>query len=152
MQKAAAAIQRGRFLPGDALIMSPERWAWVLGSVDANVLARSLLPDSNGPSFQRARQGLSSPVAQGMAGHFGAYPVYTDPTISLTANSTTNQDEIYFVRSRDLYLWESPIQSASFDATYAGQCVRLVPGPRFGMAFIGNRYAASVQSIRGTGF
>jgi HK97 family phage major capsid protein len=146
VQKSAAAVQRGRFLPADAVIMSPERWAWVLGSVDAN--ARPfVIPDGN--NFNPVGT-AGSPVAQGLAGHFGAYPVYTDPTISLTANSATNQDEIYVVRRGDLRLWESPVQSASFDATYADNASVLYRVLGY-MAFICNRYAASVQSIRGTG-
>lgn len=146
VQKAAAAVQRGRFMPADALVMSPERWAWILGSVDANARPY-VIPDGNSYNPLGTNDGV---VAQGPAGHFGAYPVYTDPTISLTANSATNQDEIYVLRTRDLYLWESPVQSASFDATYADNASILFRVLGY-MAFIPNRYAASVQSIRGTG-
>lgn len=146
VQKAAAAVQRGRFFPADALVMSPERWAWVLGSVDAN--ARPfVIPDGN--NFNPLGT-AGAPDAQGPVGHFGAYPVYTDPTVSVTANSATNQDEIYVLRSRDLFLWESPVQSASFDATYADNASILFRVLGY-MAFICNRYAPSVQVIRGTG-
>lgn len=145
-QKAAAAVQTGRFMVADAIVMHPNRWAWILGATDAN--ARPfVIPDGNNfnPLGTTGEQ-----VAQGPAGHFGSYPVYTDPNISTTANSTTNQDEIYVLRSRDLYLWESPVQQASFDATFANNASILYRVLGY-MAFIPNRYGPSVQSIRGTG-
>jgi len=145
-QKAAAAVQTGRFLPADSIIMHPNRWAWILGAVDANSRP-FVIP--NGSNFNPLGT-TGDQVAQGPAGYFGSYAVYTDPNISTTANSATNQDEIYVVRSRDLYLWESPVQSASFDATYADNASILFRVLGY-MAFICNRYAASVQSIRGTG-
>ncbi len=146
VQKSAAAIQTGRYLPGDAIVMHPNRWAWILGAVDANSRP-FVIP--NGNNFNPLGTTGAQP-AQGPAGIFGSYPVYTDPNISTTANSATNQDEIYVLRSRDLYLWESPVQSASFDATYADNASVLFRVLGY-IAFICNRYAASVQSIRGTG-
>src|SRR6185437_10769143 len=98
-------------------------------------------------AFNPLGDGGDRPEAQGLAGTFGAYPVYTDPNIKTNANSTTNQDEIYVVRRDQLWLWESPVQSASFDATYADNASILFRVLGY-MAFIGNRYAAAVQSIR----
>jgi len=146
VQKSAAAVQTGRFLPADSIVMHPNRWAWILGAVDANSRP-FVIP--NGNNFNPVGT-TGEQVAQGPAGMFGSYPVYTDPNISTTANSATNQDEIYVLRSRDLYLWESPVQQASFDATYADNASILYRVLGY-MAFIPNRYAPSVQSIRGTG-
>ena len=147
--KAAAAVQTSIFEPADAIIMHPNRWAWILGSVDAN--SRPLVIPA-GPSFNGLGT-ADAPVAQGFAGTFGGYNVYTDPNISLTANGTsgtTAQDEIYIVRRDQLWLYESPVQTASFDATYADNASVLFRILGY-LAFIPNRYAGAVQSIRGTG-
>jgi HK97 family phage major capsid protein len=146
VSKVAAAVQTGIYEPANAIVMHPNRWAWILGSVDAN--ARPfVIPQGNNfnPLGITGEQ-----VAQGFAGNFGSYPVYTDPNISLTANSATNQDEIYVLRTDQLWLYESDVQTASFDATYADNASILFRILGY-MAFIPNRYAAAVQSIRGTG-
>lgn len=146
VSKAAAAIQAAIFEPADAIIMHPARWAWILGSVDAN--SRPLVIP-RGSAFNPVGNS-NAPTAQGYAGDFGGYAVYTDPNISTTANSATNQDEIYVVRRDQLWLWETPVQSASFDATYADQLSILFRVHGYA-AFIPNRYTGAVQSIRGTG-
>ena len=146
VSKAAAAIQAAIFEPADAIVMHPARWAWVLGSVDAN--SRPLVIP-RGSAFNPVGN-ANAPMAQGYAGDFGGYPVYTDPNISTTANSATNQDEIYVLRRDQLWLYETPVQSASFDATYADQLSILYRVHGFA-AFIPHRYTGAVQSIRGTG-
>ena len=146
VQKAAAAVQTGIFEPANAIVMHPTRWAWILGAVDAN--SRPFVVPQ-GASFNPLGT-TGEQVPQGLAGYFGSYPVYTDPNISTTANSATNQDEIYVLRTDQLWLYESEVQSASFDATYADNASILFRVLGY-MAFICNRYAAAVQSIRGTG-
>jgi HK97 family phage major capsid protein len=146
VSKAAAAIQAAVYETADTIVMHPNRWAWIVGSVDSS--ARPLVVPA-GPQFN----GLGNPngpVAQGFAGTFGGYNVFTDPNISTTANSATNQDEIYVLRADELWLYESEVQSASFDATYADNASILFRVLGY-MAFIPNRYTGAVQSIRGTG-
>ncbi len=144
--KAAAKVQKTRFLPATAIVMHPDRWAWILGSVDT-ASRPFVVPEGTN---QNPLGTTGSQVAQGLAGYFGALPVYTDPSISLTANSATNQDEIYILRQSDLWLWETPIEMESFDATYADNASILFRVLGFS-AFIPHRYAASVQVVRGTG-
>jgi HK97 family phage major capsid protein len=146
LSKAAAAVQTTIFETADAIVMHPNRWAWVLGSVDSN--SRPLVIPA-GPQFNGLGN-AGGPVAQGFAGTFGGYNVYTDPNISTTANSATNQDEIYVIRRDQLWLYESPVQTASFDATYADNASVLFRILGY-LAFIPNRYTGAVQSIRGTG-
>ncbi len=146
VQKAAAAIATTIYEPADALIMHPNRWAWVAGAVDT---AGRPFVIPNGQNFNPL--GLDTgKVAQGPVGTFAGLPVYTDPNISTTANSATNQDEIYLVRRDQLWLYESPVQQASFDATYADNASVLFRILGY-IGFIPNRYTGSVQSIRGTG-
>lgn len=146
ISKAAASVQTTIFESADAIVMHPNRWAWVLGSVDAN--SRPLVIPA-GPQFNGLGN-VDGPVPQGFAGTFGGYNVYTDPNISTTANSATNQDEVYVIRRDQLWLWESPVQTASFDATYADNASVLFRILGY-LAFIPNRYTGAVQSIRGTG-
>jgi HK97 family phage major capsid protein len=145
-QKAAAAIATTIFEPADAIVMHPARWAWIAGSVDT---AGRPFVVPNGQNFNPL--GLDDgKVAQGAVGTFAGLPVFTDPNISTTANSATNQDEIYVVRRDQLWLYESPVQQASFDATYADNASVLFRILGY-IGFIPNRYTGSVQSIRGTG-
>lgn len=146
LTKVAAAVQTGLFEPANAVVMHPNRWAWILGSVDSS--ARPLVTP-NTPGFN-ALGTTGQQVAQGFAGYFGSYPVYTDPNISTAANSATNQDEIYVLRTDELWLYESAVQAESFTATYADNASVLFRILGY-MGFIPNRYAAAVQSIRGTG-
>jgi HK97 family phage major capsid protein len=146
VSKVAAAVQTGRFLPPTAIVMHPNRWAWVLGTVDANARPFVVPQGAN----QNPLGTTGDQVAQGLAGFFGSYPVFTDPNISLTANSATNQDEIYVLRADDLWLYETAVETASFDATYADNASVLFRILGFA-AFVPHRYAASVRSIRGTG-
>lgn len=144
--KAAAAMQTTTYMVPDAIVMHPVRWAWILGAVDANSRP-FVIP--NGGSFNPLGT-TGEQVAQGPAGNFASYPVYTDPNISQTANSATNQDEIYLIRRDQLWLYESPVQQASFDATYADNASILFRILGY-IAFIPNRLSGTVQSIRGTG-
>ncbi len=146
VQKAAAAIATTIYEPANAVIMHPNRWAWVAGAVDTTGRP-FVIP--NGANFNPL--GLDpGKTAQGFAGTFAGIPVYTDPNISTTANSATNQDEVYVVATDQLWLYESPVQQASFDATYADNASVLFRILGY-IGFIPNRYTGSVQSIRGTG-
>lgn len=142
----AAAIATTRFLPADAVVMHPNRWAWCLEALDSQT--RPLIA-ADGPAFNSAGISTES-VAEGSVGTIAKLPVYIDPGISLTANSATNQDEIYVIRREDIFLWESEILLESFDATYADQASILFRCLAFS-AMISNRYSASVGVIRGTG-
>jgi len=144
--KAAAALQTTIYQAADAIIMHPVRWGWISGAVDANGRP-FVIP--NGANFNPLGTTDGQPV-QGAAGMFCGLPVYTDPNISQTANSATNQDEIYVVRRSELWLYESPVQAASFDATYADQASILFRVLGYA-AFLPHRRTGAVQSIRGTG-
>jgi HK97 family phage major capsid protein len=144
--KAAAALQTTTFQAADAIVMHPVRWGWISGAVDANGRP-FVIP--NGGNFNPLGTTDGQPV-QGAAGMFCGLPVYTDPNISQTANSATNQDEIYVLRRSELWLYESPVEAASFDATYADQASILFRVLGYA-AFIPDRYGKSISMIGGTG-
>lgn len=145
--KAEATAWAALYNRPNAIVMHPRRWSWILGSVDSN--ARPFVVP-RGPQFNGLATAPNEVPAEGFAGSFGDLDVYVDPNIKIAANSTTNQDEIYILRGSDLWLYESPVQTASFDATYAANASVLFRILGY-IAFIPTRRTGAVQSIRGTG-
>jgi hypothetical protein len=145
---AATAINTTRFLPATAVVMHPNRWAWVLEALDT---ATRPLVITEGNSFNAA--GTSAGVvAQGSAGQIAGLPVYLDANVTITtgAGSATNQDLVYVMRGPDLTLWESDLAVESFEATYADNASVLFRCLAYS-ALIPDRYAGSVNLISGTG-
>lgn len=143
---AQATLTGARYLPADAIVMHPRRWAWVLSALDTT--NRPLVVPS-GPAINQA--GVSGSVqATGYAGEMLGLPVYVDPNVPTTIGAATNQDYVFVLRKSDLRLWESAVETASFDATYADQNSILYRVLGFA-AFIPDRHQASVQVIGGTG-
>ena len=126
--------------------MHPRRWAWVLGALDSS--NRPLVVPTGAGSNQAAASGAL--VAQGYAGEMLGTSVYVDPNIPTNRGTGTNQDVVFVLRRGDLQLWESSVETASFDATYADQNSILYRVLGFA-AFIPHRHQASVQVIDGTG-
>ena len=143
---AQAALAGTRFLPADKIIMHPRRWSWILAALDSS---NRPLVTPNGPTFNQVAV-TGEPVAEGPAGQLLGLPVYVDPNIPTNLGVATNQDVVFVLRSADLRLYESAVETASFDATYADQNSILYRVLGFA-AFIPHRHAASVQVIGGTG-
>jgi len=144
--QAQAAVASGRYLPADTIVMHPRRWAWVLGALDTS--NRPLVVPSGDGFTQVGVTG--DPAAVGLAGEMLGLPVYVDPSIPTNLGAATNQDVVFVLRRTDLQLWESAVETASFDATYADQNSILYRVLGFS-AFIPHRHQASVQVIGGTG-
>lgn len=143
---AQSAMASSRFMPADKIIMHPRRWAWVLGALDSS---NRPLVVPNGPAFNQVAEGNGF-VSEGLAGSLLGLPVFVDPNIPTNIGAATNQDYVFVVRSADMRLYESPVETASFDATYAAQNSILYRVLGFA-AFIPDRFQASVQVISGTG-
>jgi len=145
LMSAISAVNTTRYLPADTIIMHPARWAWILEALDS----QNRLQVSPSSPFFNAAGAQDEPVAQGAVGALGGLPVYIDPNIAQNLGAGTNQDQVYVLRRGDNWLWESPIEAASFDATFANQNSVFFRVLGFS-AFIA-RYAGSVQYIDGTG-
>ena len=142
---AANQVATTRFLPADALIMHPRRWAWILQALDGD--SRPLVV----PTSSTNAPGISTNVvAEGSVGQFGGLPVWVDPTIPTTLGAATNQDVAYVLRREDFYLWESDIEALAFDATLAAQNSVFFRVLGFSAAIF-DRYQGSLQKIDGTG-
>lgn len=144
--QAIAKVTAGRYLPASVIIMHPLRWAWVLAQFDSN---NRPLVVPNGPAYNQPAVGDPN-VVQGPAGTLAGVPVIVDPNMPNNLGTGTNQDPVIVMRADDLWLYESPLQSESFDATYADQASILFRVLGFA-AFIPNRYPKSISVINGTG-
>ena len=143
---AMVGVSGTRLMPADSVIMHPRRWAWVLSALDGN---NRPLVVPNGPAYNQVAI-TGEPVAEGLGGAWGGLPVYVDPNIPTNIGAATNQDYAFVLRRADLRLYESAVETASFDATLADQNSILYRVLGFA-AFIPDRHQASVQVISGTG-
>lgn len=143
---AIQEIETSRYLPPTAIVMHPRRWMSLVATPDSN--GRPLVvPD--GPAFnQIATTGPNA--AQGRVGTMLGVPVYTDPSVPSNKGAGTNQDQVYVMVADDLWLYESQVQSASFDATYADQASVLFRVLGY-HAFLPDRYPKSVAVLDGAG-
>ncbi len=143
---AKSAVESGRKLPADKIIMTPTRWNWVLSALDTG---NRPLVVPNGPAFNQPAV-TGEAVAEGYAGTLLGLPVYTDPNIPANIGAATNQDVVFVLRSSDIRLWETAPETRTFEATLAADNSILFRVLGFA-AFIPDRHQASVQVINGTG-
>lgn len=148
--KIADAIQKihtNRFAAPTVIVMHPRRWAWILAATDTT--NRPLVvPGAQGP--WNALASFNGVVSEQVVGDIQGLPVVTDPSITITDGSGTNQDQIIVMRNQDLYLWESGVRSRVLPDVGSGTLtVRLqVYGY---LAFTAERQPASITLITGTG-
>ena len=143
---AKVAVETGLYLPATHIVMTPARWGWVLEALDSQ---NRPLVVPNGPQFNGVAVS-GEPVAQGYAGTMHGLPVYVDPVLPQNLGVATNQDIVIVMRADECWLYESPLQSASFDATYADQMSILFRVNAYS-ALITDRYGPAVNIIGGTG-
>ena len=144
---AIATISTTRFLPPSCIIMTPVRWGWLLEGLDST--GRPIVT-VNTPSFNAVASADNYPVAQGPVGSVLGLPVYLDPNLPSNLGAGLNEDRVLVCRCDDLWLYETAIESQSFEATYANQMSVLYRVSGFS-AFIPDRLTASVNVIQGTG-
>lgn len=147
--QASNAVSTNRLAPPSCFVMHPRRWAWVLNALDTT---NRPLVVPNGPAFNQlgATDGGAATAAKGAAGTILGLPVYVDPNIPTNLGAGTNQDEVFALLADDLWLYETPLTAASFDATYANQMTVLFRVHAYN-AFIPNRYPKSISVVSGTG-
>lgn len=129
-----------------AFVLHPRRWFWLMGQLDGN--SRPLvLPDAY-PGFN-AMGGGSTTMANGRVGTLGGVPVYIDANIP-TNTGAGSVDQIVFIKTDDIYLWESALKVRSLQEVLSGTLqVRL---QIYGyLAVIADRLAGAHSVISGTG-
>jgi hypothetical protein len=145
---AATKIHQQRFMPATHIVMAPRRWSWLLNATDSQ--GRPLISPSS--SAFNAIGSSNGEMAEGVVGEVLGLPVVVDANVSLAANSTTNQDVVYVIRAGeagDSWLYESELETNSFEPTYADQASVLFRA--LGYASLIHRYAPSIARIVGTG-
>lgn len=145
--KLADAVQQvhtGRFMPPDAIVMHPRRWAFFLAAVDSQ--SRPLVTPYSGMNAVGETGGV---VSQGYVGTLMGLPVYVDPNIPITLGGGT-EDRIIVGRFDDAILWEGQAKSEAFRETYANQLSVLLRFYNY-VAFTGGRYPKSFSVVSGTG-
>lgn len=143
---AVNQIATNRFLPPDAIVMSPARWYWITKQFDTS--NRPVVVPS-GPAFNQVAS-TGAPQAEGAVGEMLGLPVYLDAQMPISGTSPAPANAVYVLRRDDNWLFESPVQTASFDATYANQLSVLFRIHGY-LGFI-NRYPKSVAQIGGAGY
>jgi HK97 family phage major capsid protein len=148
--KIADGIQRIhtlRFLPPNAIVMHPRRWAWGLSQLDS--AGRPLfVPSAQGPLNAVATQeGVSS---QGFVGTVQGVPVYVDPSVPINLGAGTNEDRIIIFRTDDILLFEQTPRAEAFRETYAQNLSVLLRFYNY-VALHSERYPAGITAISGTG-
>lgn len=150
--KMADAVQRidtSRFLPADAAVMHPRRWASLLGSLDGTN-NRPLIVPATVAANPMAEQ--TNMVSQGIRGFLSiGLPVITDPNIPTNLGAGTNEDRVLFIRRDDNLLFESGTPTVRvYEEVLSGTLqVRI---QAFGyIAFTAERYPLANAVIQGTG-
>jgi HK97 family phage major capsid protein len=145
LANAIQLVHTTRFLPPTVIVMHPRRWGWLLSLLDEN--QRPLfLPQANG--LMNAAGVLEAVESQQVVGQVQGVPVVTDPNIPTNFGGGSNQDPVYVMRARDLYLWETGIRARVLPQTLAqGLTVALQIFSY--VAFTAERYPQSVVEIGG---
>jgi HK97 family phage major capsid protein len=139
---AVNKVQVNRFDSPTAILMHPRRFNWLLAYVGSN---GQPIVTPTGPVFNVLATADGGAPAQGMVGNMLGLPVFTDANLT----TGTNQDMVFVLRASDSWLFESPLESASFDATYADQATVLFRV--LGYAALVHRYSKSISKITGVG-
>src|SRR3990170_2909272 len=107
---AIQQIAAGRFRRADAIVIHPRRAAWLASNLSSTF-----------PLFQLGvlNQAAGSQQA-GFVDNFAGLRVIIDSNIGTTYGASTNEDEIYIVRSADLILMEGPLRTAVYEDVLSG--------------------------------
>lgn len=133
-------------LGSTAFVMHPRRWFWALGQVDTN--SRPIIVPDAYPSFNPAGVGSTS-IAVGRVGTVGGVPVYIDANIPTNTGAGT-VDQIVFIKTDDIFLFESALRSRTLVEVLSGTLQVRVQVYGY-LAVIADRLAGAHSVISGTG-
>lgn len=149
IQQAIDAVSTNVFETPTAIVMRPDRWGRLIDAVDAANRPLVIPSTSYGP-VDIVGGIANGQVAQGYAGTLRGLPVWLDPNIPNNLGAGTNQDEIFVLNTKEIYLFESAPQFATFEQTYANTLSLYIRAHEF-YGLIANRYPKAVSVITGTG-
>ena len=145
LANAISQVHTGRFLPPEAIVMHPRRWAWITAALDTT--NRPLVtPDAGGTNAVAV---FNRVAADGQVGELQGLPVYTDPNIPTTLGAGT-EDEIVVFRGSDMLLYEGPIRAEVFRDI--GSSTLTIRFRLYSFVnFFAGRYPVGISEITGTG-
>jgi HK97 family phage major capsid protein len=114
----------------DAIVMAPRRFSWLCQQEDST--GRPLFtPHPPRPVANVAQENVAAELFN--------IPVIVDQNVPTTSGGSG--DYVFVLRTKDLALWESPLQSRISQTTYANQLTVLISAWRY--AAFAVRYASS---------
>jgi HK97 family phage major capsid protein len=140
------SVEANRFAPAEVVLMSPRRWGLTLSKSDTTnrPLVAPIAPMNSGGSF--------SIGVEGYRGEFAGLPVLTSyavPTaVAEGGGATPTGDAVAVLRLSDLRLYESPVESATFDDIGSGTLTVRFRVHSF-VAFAAGRYPTGITLITG---
>lgn len=136
IQKIATA----RFRKADTIVLHPRRAAWLASNLSATF-----------PLFQLGvlNQAAGSQQA-GFVDNFAGLRTCIDGNVSTEFGVSTDEDEIYVVRTADLILMEEPLRVRVFDDVLSGTLQVRLQVVAYS-AFISGRQPGAITKISGTG-
>ena len=144
---AINTVHTSRYLPPDAIVMHPRRWAWLLAATDTS--GRPLVvPAAQAPQNSVAAHGGVN--SQGYAGSLQGVDVYIDANMPTTAGSGTNEDKILVFRKSDPMLFEGGLNTRVLPEILSGTLQVRLQVYKY-VAFTAERYPASLVTLTGTG-
>ena len=142
-----ASFVTQRFAPPEVWLMHPRRWYWLLAQVDSQ--GRPLVVPTSVAYNPVAMDNMGIGV-QGSVGVLLGLPVVIDPNLPINLGAGTNQDEIFLMKTSDLWLFESTPQVESFRETYSDSVGVLFRIYNYAGTIL-NRYSTSIATLNGTG-
>lgn len=144
---AMSTVHANRFLPADAIIMHPRRWAWLTSELDST--GRPLAGVRPDAEFNPLASGTPN-TPLGRAGTILGIPTYLDATIPVNLGAGTNEDTVYVIHRNDIKTWESGVRAEAFRETFADTLSVYFRLYSY-VAQIPDRYGNAVVQIGGTG-
>ncbi len=144
--QAASQVARQRFQMPTGVVVTPQRWFWLVTQVDST--GRPLVLPKGQPGFNA--MGAYDGTAEGLAGEIFGIPIYVDANVVSNLGVGANQDQIIVSKFDDQYLWEGALRTRALTEVLSGTLqVRLQLWNY--VAFMPDRYLTSISVIGGTG-
>lgn len=147
--QAKAAVFNSIFRPADAILMTPDRWAWYETAVDSN--GRPLvLPTDQGVFAAMGHVAGQMFNGKRPAGTMMGLPVFIAPQIPTNLGTGTNQDAILIMSTEDSILWEAAPVARALPQTLGNELAVLIQLYEYA-AFMPSRLPGSIAVVEGTG-
>lgn len=137
---AIQQVESNRFMPADLIVWHPRRSAFMASNLSSTF-----------PLFQLGNLVQATGVQDvGMVENFSGLRAVRDANVRTTDGGTTNQDEIYVVRTQDFVLWEGALQTRVMEQVLSNTLTVRLQLYAYS-AFASGRFPKSISVISGLG-